>query len=105
MEARINTFKVAGLFLVSLGMLFAYFFIINNLPIAYLTKEFGIPSAIGSAVSWYLGIGATASLIIGVLSGFLTGGLGLIANAGKTALKVYLKKELDKRGKKAFIAW
>ncbi|MCY7494805.1 circular bacteriocin, circularin A/uberolysin family [Bacillus safensis] len=50
-------------------------------------------------------MGATASVIIGILSGFLTGGLGLIANAGRQALTVYLKEELRKRGKKAFIAW
>lgn len=54
----------------------------GNIPIAYLTKEFGIPSA--------------ASVIIGILSGFLTGGLGLIANAGRQALTVYLKEELRK---------
>lgn len=44
-------------------------------------------------------MGAAASIIIGILSGFLTGGLGLIANAGRQALTVYLIEELRKRGK------
>lgn len=105
MTARVNAFKISGLLLVSIALLFAYFFVMGNLPIAYLTKEFGIPSAVGSTLTWYLGMGATVSVIIGILSGFLTGGLGLIANAGRQALTLYLKEELRKRGKKAFIAW
>lgn len=105
MDARVRMLKITGLLFVSLAVLFAYFFIMGNLPVADLTKEFGIPAAVGSAVSWYLEIGTAASVIIGLLTGFLSGGLGLIANAGKQALKVYLKKELKKRGKKAFIAW
>lgn len=105
MEERLSTFKIAGLLLASLVLLFAYFLVISNLPIAFLTKEFGVPSAVASAVVYYLEMGAAASIIIGLLSGFLSGGLGLIANAGKQALKAYLKEELKKRGKKAFIAW
>ncbi|WP_394336079.1 uberolysin/carnocyclin family circular bacteriocin [Bacillus safensis] len=68
-----------------------------------VTKEFGIPSAVGSTITWYLDMEAAASVIIGILSGFLTGGLGLIANAGRQALTVYLKEELRKRGKKVLL--
>lgn len=83
----------------------SYAFLIQSLPIADLTKEFGVPAAIGGLVVKAITNGSTAVVIVGILAGFLTGGLGLIANAGRTALVTYLKKELRKRGEKAFIAW
>lgn len=71
----------------------------------YLTKEFGVPAAVGSLAVSYIEAGVTVKVLISLLVGVGSGGLGLIANAGKMALTQYLKQELKKRGKKAFIAW
>lgn len=74
-------------------------------PVANLTKEFGIPAAAASGLIWWLDKGATAATIAGIVAGFASGGLSLIAEAGKQSVKAYLKKQIKKKGKKAVIAW
>ena len=63
-------------------------------------------SAVMGDVNWLM-VGS-ASLLAGILS-ILTaigsGGLSLIAAAGKEGIKKYLKKQIKKKGKKAVIAW
>ena len=105
MTNRIEVIKVPVLLVATALLMIGYFALLGTLPVADLAKEFGVPTVIGSSVAWYLEIGAAASIIIGLLTGLLSGGLGLIAAAGKTALRAYLRQELTKRGKKAFIAW
>ena len=40
-----------------------------------------------------------------ILAAIGSGGLSLIAAAGKQGIKKYLKKQIKKKGKKAVIAW
>lgn len=105
MDSVLKTSKPVLLLALGTLLISGYALLLHFLPIADLTKEFGVPSAVGGLVADAISGGATAMTIIGILAGFLTGGLGLIANAGRAALTSYLKKELNKRGRKAFIAW
>lgn len=74
-------------------------------PIANLVKEFGIPGGVASAVLWAVDAGSTVTTIVSILTAIGSGGLSLIAAAGKATIKNYLKKEVKKKGKKAVIAW
>lgn len=105
MANRLIVIKVPVLLTATAIIMLGYFALLGTLPIADLAKEFGVPSAVGSVVAWYLDLGAAASIIIGLLTGFLSGGLGLIAAAGRETLKAFLLAELRKRGTKAFVAW
>lgn len=105
MNLALKTSKPILFFALGILLISGYALLLHFLPIAELTKEFGVPSAVGALVANAISGGSTAITVIGILAGFLTGGLGLIANAGRAALMAYLKKELEKRGRKAFIAW
>lgn len=74
-------------------------------PVVNLAKEFGIPTASAAGLLWWLDAGATASTVAGIVAGLASGGLSLIAEAGKQTVKSYLKKQVKKKGKKAVIAW
>ena len=43
--------------------------------------------------------------ILSILAGVASGGLALIAAAGKQGIKAFLKKEIKKKGRAAVIAW
>ncbi|MCP3027035.1 uberolysin/carnocyclin family circular bacteriocin [Halobacillus sp. A5] len=105
MHKSINISKPIILLSFGLVLMVGYAFILQTAPIADLAKEFGVPSAVGGLVADSISGGATAVTIIGILGGFLTGGLGIVANAGRAALMKYLKDELQERGRRAFIAW
>ena len=78
---------------------------LQGMPVADLLKDFGIPSSAGAVIVWLITDGALVVTIVAFLVGLGTGGLGLIAAAGKTSLKVFLKKKKEEMGSRAFIAW
>lgn len=106
---NVNSFKLVkkrtGIPLLATGLLTAYVLLLNVLPVADLTKEFGIPSAVAAIINWYLDTGAVVSVITTLLIGVGSGGLGLIAAEGKTSIKVFLKEKCREMGTKAFTAW
>ena len=77
----------------------------NALPVADMVKEFGIPAATAAVVLNIVEAGGWVTTIVSILAGFASGGLSLIAEAGKQGVKKYLKKQIKKKGKKAVIAW
>ena len=101
--------KVVGkslmMVVVSLAAIAAYALLLNVMPLADLAKEFGIPTVAANLILSALDWGMTAATILSIVAGIATGGLSLIAAAGQATLKEFLKKELEKRGRKAFIAW
>lgn len=73
---------------------------INIIPVADMVKEFGIPAAVAGTVLNIVEAGGWVSLIVSILTGVASGGLTLIAEAGKQGIKKYLKKQIKKKGKK-----
>ncbi len=71
----------------------------------FLVKEFNVSEATAAAVLSFLGKADTAVTIAGILAILGTGGAGVVAAAGKQGVKAFLKKQLKKKGKKAFVAW
>jgi len=79
--------------------------LINVLPVANLMKEFGLPSVAAYTILYYLNVGSTVTTIISILTGLATGGLSLIAAAGKLSIKAFLNKKKRELGTRAFVAW
>jgi circularin A/uberolysin family circular bacteriocin len=96
---------VFGMLFASIIILGASVLCINIIPVADMVKEFGIPAAVAGTVLNIVEAGGWVSLIVSILTGAATGGLSLIAAAGKQGIKKYLKKQIKKKGKKAVIAW
>lgn len=96
---------VFGMLFASIIILGASVLCINIIPVADMVKEFGIPAAVAGTVLNIVEAGGWVSLIVSILTGAATGGLSLIAEAGKQGIKKYLKKQIKKKGKKAVIAW
>ncbi len=78
---------------------------LEMLPLAQLAKEFGIPGGVASTVVWLAEAGGAAATIVGILAALGTGGLSLIAAAGKETIRQYLRKKIQEKGRKAVIAW
>lgn len=100
--------KLSTMFLSMTGCVFLFSGMLLSsqvLPVAFLVKEFGIPAAVASSVLWAVDAGSTVTTIVSILTAVGTGGLSLIAAAGKSTIKSYLKKQVKKMGKKAVIAW
>lgn len=97
--------QVFGMLFASIIILGASVLCINIIPVADMVKEFGIPAAVAGTVLNIVEAGGWVSLIVSILTGAATGGLSLIAEAGKQGIKKYLKKQIKKKGKKAVIAW
>ncbi|WP_079416532.1 uberolysin/carnocyclin family circular bacteriocin [Paenibacillus ferrarius] len=97
--------KSVVLLLVSVAAVLAYALLLNTLPLADLAKEFGIPAVVGNALVQALDWGLTAATIVSIIGAFITGGLSIVAAAGTTALKTYLRNKLTEMGTKAFVAW
>lgn len=49
--------------------------------------------------------GGAVTTIVSILTAVGSGGLSLIAAAGKETIRQYLKNEIKKKGRKAVIAW
>lgn len=96
---------VLGMLVASVVVLGASLLCIHVLPVAYLVKEFGIPAAMAGTILNIVEAGGWVSLIISILSGLASGGLTLIAEAGKQGIVKYLKAQIKKKGKAAVIAW
>lgn len=105
MNSVLNKTKPLMILSGSLVLMALYAAVLQYIPVADMTQQFGVPTALSGTVASLISNGSTAIAVIGVLGGFMSGGLGLIANAGRAALMKYLKDELEKRGRKAFIAW
>lgn len=97
--------KVIGMLGASVCMLVLSVTCIGVLPIADMVKEFGIPAATAGTILNLLDAADGVATIVSILAGLATGGLSLIAAAGKQGIKKYLKKQIKKKGKKAVIAW
>lgn len=89
----------------SMLVLAAAMLALQGLPFADLAKEFGIPSVVGGTILNLATAGGAAATIIGILIGLGTGGLGLIAAAGRETIKQFLLGEIRRRGRRAVIAW
>ncbi|MEN9405786.1 MAG: Bacteriocin class IId cyclical uberolysin-like [Bacillota bacterium] len=59
----------------------------------------------GKWIADLIDAGTTVHTIIMILTTLSTGVGGLMANAGRLTLMAYLKRELRRRGRRAFIAW
>ncbi len=97
--------NVIGMLVLSVTMLVGATLCTDILPIADLVKEFGIPAAVAGAVLNIVEAGGWVTTIVSILAAIGSGGLSLIAAAGKQGIKKYLKKQIKKKGKKAVIAW
>lgn len=75
------------------------------LPVADLALEFGIPTSVATLVINIVEAGGWVVTILTILAGVASGGLGLIAAAGKQGVKEFLKKQIKKKGRAAVIAW
>ncbi len=96
---------VLGMLVASVVVLGASLLCIHVLPVANLVKEFGIPAAMAGTILNIVEAGGWVSLIISILSSLASGGLTLIAEAGKQGIVKYLKAQIKKKGKTAVIAW
>ena len=96
---------VLGMLFVSVFMLGVAVTCVNVVPVADLVKEFGIPAAAAVTILTIVEAGGWVSLILSILSGVASGGLSLIAAAGKQGIKAYLKEQIKKKGRAAVIAW
>lgn len=96
---------VFGMLALSIFLLSASMMALNVLPVADMVKEFGIPAAISGTVLNIVEAGGWVTTIISILAGVASGGLTLIAEAGKQGVKAFLKKQIKEKGKKAVIAW
>ncbi|MEY8353197.1 circular bacteriocin, circularin A/uberolysin family [Lachnospiraceae bacterium 54-53] len=108
MNTNIKEHKILNMLsIMAIGLLCIGFLILsaNIIPVANLVKEFGIPAAAAGTILDALDAGATAATIASIVAGLATGGLSLIAAAGKSTVKAYLKKQIKKKGRKAVIAW
>lgn len=75
------------------------------LPLAHLAKEFGIPGGVAATVLSLVEAGGWVVTIVSILTAVGSGGLSLLAAAGKETIRIYLKKQIDKKGRRAVIAW
>lgn len=97
--------KVMGMLGVSVCMLAMSVVCAGVLPVADMVKEFGIPAGTAGVVLNLLDAADGVTTIVSILVGLATGGLSLIAAAGKQGVKQYLKKQVKKKGRAAVIAW
>lgn len=86
-------------------MLALFSFSLQVLPVADLAKEFGIPGSVAAVVLNVVEAGGAVTTIVSILTAVGSGGLSLIAAAGKETIRQYLKNEIKKKGRKAVIAW
>nr|MDF9458572.1 uberolysin/carnocyclin family circular bacteriocin [Bacillus pumilus] len=75
------------------------------MPVADLAKEFGIPGSVAAVVLNVVEAGGAVTTIVSILTAVGSGGLSLIAAAGKETIRQYLKAQIKKKGRKAVIAW
>lgn len=75
------------------------------LPVADLAKEFGITGSVAAVVLNVVEAGGAVTTIVSILTAVGSGGLSLIAAAGKETIRQYLKAQIKKKGRKAVIAW
>ena len=75
------------------------------LSVADLALQFGIPTSVATLVINIVEAGGWVVTILSILAGVASGGLALIAAAGKQDIKAFLKKEIKKKGRAAVIAW
>lgn len=107
-ENNVKTQKISSMLMILSGALMLITIssiTINVLPVAQLVKEFGIPAALAGTILNIVEAGGWVTTIISILTALGSGGLSLIAEAGKQGVKKYLKKQIKKKGKKAVIAW
>ncbi|MGP3738687.1 uberolysin/carnocyclin family circular bacteriocin [Bacillus sp. 4A_MP2] len=83
----------------------SFSFSLQVLPVADLAKEFGIPGSVAAVVLNVVEAGGAVTTIVSILTAVGSGGLSLIAAAGKETIRQYLKNEIKKKGRKAVIAW
>jgi circularin A/uberolysin family circular bacteriocin len=94
-----------GALAVGFLMLALFSLSLQLLPVADLAKEFGIPGSVAAVVLNVVEAGGAVTTIVSILTAVGSGGLSLIAAAGKETIRQYLKKEIKKKGRKAVIAW
>lgn len=97
--------KLFGAAALSAVMIASMFFVMQTLPMADMVKEFGIPAAVAATVLNIVEAGGWVVTIVTILTAVGSGGLSLLAAAGKESIRVYLKKQIKKKGRKAVIAW
>lgn len=105
MKNNVKTQNQLIILVLTVCILFVTIMPTNSNSEANLVKEFSIPVTIGSVIVKMLDASATTVSVISILAVLATGGAGIVAAAGRTALTTYLKNQLKKRGQKAFIAW
>ncbi|MBD3860540.1 uberolysin/carnocyclin family circular bacteriocin [Bacillus sp. 28A-2] len=94
-----------GALAVGFLMLALFSFSLQMLPVADLAKEFGIPGSVAAVVLNVVEAGGAVTTIVSILTAVGSGGLSLIAAAGKETIRQYLKAQIQKKGRKAVIAW
>lgn len=97
--------RLFGAAALSASLIAATFFVMQILPMADMAKEFGIPAAVAGTVLTVVEAGGWVTTIVSILTAVGTGGLSLLAAAGKESIRIYLQKQIKKKGRKAVIAW
>jgi circularin A/uberolysin family circular bacteriocin len=98
--SRLALIGAASALMLTIGMM-----AIHLLPMAEMAKEFGIPAGVAGTVLTIVEAGGWVTTIVTILAGVGTGGLALLAAAGKESIRVYLRKQIQKKGRRAVIAW
>lgn len=73
------------------------------LPVADLAKEFGIPGSVAAVVLNVVEAGGAVTTIVSILTAVGSGGLSLIAAAGKETIRQYLKAQIKKKAVKPLL--
>lgn len=84
-------------------MLALFSFSLQMLPVADLAKEFGIPGSVAAVVLNVVEAGGAVTTIVSILTAVGSGGLSLIAAAGKETIRQYLKNEIKKKAVKLLL--
>ncbi|MBP3222951.1 MAG: uberolysin/carnocyclin family circular bacteriocin [Actinomycetaceae bacterium] len=83
-----------------LGLYMMQFVMVGN-----LAQKFGIPAWASAVVLNVVQAGGWVTTIVTILTSIGSGGLALLAAAGKASVKAFLKKMIKEKGRKATIAW
>lgn len=97
--------RLSGVAALSAILLLSGFIVMQVLPMADMAKEFGIPAAAAATVLTIVEAGGWVTTIVSILAAIGTGGLSLLAAAGRETIRIYLAGQIKKKGRRAVIAW
>jgi circularin A/uberolysin family circular bacteriocin len=105
MESLKRQIRLLGMLVVMISVISFLIIGISGSPIALLANEFKIPTAITINIVNLCLDGSSIITIMSIIGGLATGGLGLIAAAGRETIRAYIVSQVKKRGAAATAAW